>query len=259
MKNFLSYRNYALTCDIDDMERYCGTDWRGNAKTKEKFCYRNVRKAFQELAGDILTNCGYDKMVDRAKEIINTLIDVYNNQIKEVLTPKIEFLEKQIDLLPNPGETVKLKKYENVVRKVYLRDGCFHVNDEPIDDTDVLEHYVTESNENQYFFDGKSIINRYIKDGIIHNEHMFQKENFDYFEVIGYSGNILFINYNETNDLYVYNATDDILKKIDSKIFRKYLYGDYFIYVTWSNFNDRFSQNTIKCCKIDGSEKKKHL
>lgn len=89
---------YDCYWDTDDMEVECGSDWRGNTKYKDKYCYQNLRGAFQELANDILTSCGYasEKIERQAKDAVEWLIKIYNDELKKVIDDKVSQAEKCI-------------------------------------------------------------------------------------------------------------------------------------------------------------------
>ena len=248
--------NYVNSCDYDEIERIEGTDWRGNLKTRDKYCYRNVHKAFQELAGDLLNACYYadTELENRAVEIASALIDEYNKLLKNVLNEKIKYLDKKISLLPSDNKKAELEKYDNIIRRVGHNSDGFLLNGELID-RNMTEIFVAESKNAQYFFDGTVLKKKYISGGIIHNDTIFIDRNFEYRGVCGYNGVIMFID-NRCDRLYVYNCITDNLKEIDSKVYRIYYKNDYLIYTTISNIEDRYSQNTIKCCRIDGNDKR---
>ena len=86
---------YDCYWDVDDMEVYEGSDWRGRDKYKDKYCYRNVYKACMELAKDLLNACGWahDDLERSATQNAGWLVEVYNKELNKVITEKI----KQID------------------------------------------------------------------------------------------------------------------------------------------------------------------
>ena len=79
----------------DDMEVYDGTDWRGRNKYKDKYCYRDIYKAFIELAKDLLNACGWshDDLERSATGFANCLVAVYNKELDKVITEKIKQIE----------------------------------------------------------------------------------------------------------------------------------------------------------------------
>lgn len=250
--------DYVCYCDYDEVEKNVGTDWRGNSKTRDRYCYKNVYKAFQELAQNLLDSCGYahDEIEERALEIIRILIDEYNKLLKNELASKIAYLEEKIKLIPTGKLCAQLDSYEDIIRVVGRNDDGFYVNDKNIEDDSTTEVYITGNDKCQYFFNGEVIEKKYISQNFIHREVMFDDRNFEYGQICGQKGYMLFRDYSRSYDLYVYNSNNDTLKRLDSKVARQYFRGDYLIYITQANFNDRFSTNIIKRCKIDGSEQK---
>lgn len=90
--------DYEFKWDTDYSDVSCGTDWRGNIKFKERYCYRNLREAFKELANDILTACGYahERMEDQAIQSSSWLVKKYNEMLQKVIDEKINQVEKVI-------------------------------------------------------------------------------------------------------------------------------------------------------------------
>ena len=68
----------------------------GNPKYKDRYCYQNIRAAFQELAKDLLTSCGYasDRIEKQAKDAVEWLVKLYNDELKKVIADKINQIEK---------------------------------------------------------------------------------------------------------------------------------------------------------------------
>lgn len=87
---------YSCEWDWDDMEVSVGTDWRGNYKYKDKYCYRNIRAAFKELANDLLDACYYarDDLESCATRHAEWLVEVYNRELSDVILDKINQIEK---------------------------------------------------------------------------------------------------------------------------------------------------------------------
>ena len=90
-----SASQYDCYWDWDDMEVYEGTDWRGRDKYKDKYCYRNIRKAFMELAKDLLNACGWahNDLEYCATGHAEWLVEVYNRELNKVVTEKIKQIE----------------------------------------------------------------------------------------------------------------------------------------------------------------------
>lgn len=86
---------YDCYWDWDDMEVYEGTDWRGRDKYKDKYCYRDIYKAFRELAQDLLNACGWahDDLESCATRHAEWLVEVYNRELDKVIKEKIQQIE----------------------------------------------------------------------------------------------------------------------------------------------------------------------
>lgn len=88
--------DYSFKWDTDYREMPAGTDWRGNTKYKDKYCYKNVRYAFEELSKDILNACGYahDRMESQAVQSSSWLVQEYNKALLKVIAEKINQIKK---------------------------------------------------------------------------------------------------------------------------------------------------------------------
>lgn len=86
---------YDCYWDWNDTEMYDGTDWRGRIKLKDKYCYRNINSAFNELAKDLLNSCGWahDDLERSATRHAQWLVEVYNRELNKVITEKIKQIE----------------------------------------------------------------------------------------------------------------------------------------------------------------------
>ena len=91
-----SSSSYDFKWDTDYTEVYNGTDWRGNPKYTDKYCYKNVRNAFKELAKDILFCCGLadSDIEERAIDKISYLVDLYNKELKELINKKLQQIKQ---------------------------------------------------------------------------------------------------------------------------------------------------------------------
>jgi hypothetical protein len=91
-----SASQYACYCDTDDMEVASGTDWHGNTKYKDKYCYRNMRAAFQELEKDLLNACDYaeDSIEECTLNHIKWLVEVYNKDLRDLIDKKVKQIEQ---------------------------------------------------------------------------------------------------------------------------------------------------------------------
>lgn len=97
VKGEFDYSSSRYDCywDTDDREVACGTDWRGNTKYKDRYCYKNLRSAFQELANDLLSACGWasDSIENHALDGVKWLVEQYNKELKSVIANKIKQIE----------------------------------------------------------------------------------------------------------------------------------------------------------------------
>lgn len=84
------FSQYDCYWDTDDTEVYAGTDWRGNDKYKDKYCYRDLYKAFDELAKDLLNACGWasNSLENAALGHAEWLVKIYNEKLEKVLSEK---------------------------------------------------------------------------------------------------------------------------------------------------------------------------
>lgn len=100
VKNEFDYPadDYIAYIDTDSMERCVGTSWRGDLKTKEMYCYGNLREAFTELGKDILNACYYadESIMHQAVESTQYLVNDYNERLKKFLAEKIKLAEQAI-------------------------------------------------------------------------------------------------------------------------------------------------------------------
>lgn len=98
--SYSSLSDYESYWDTDDREEASGTGFGGRIKYKDKYCYMNLRGAFQELAKDILNACYYKDgfIVERAIDTVKWLVDQYNKKLKEVLEPRIQYIERKISM-----------------------------------------------------------------------------------------------------------------------------------------------------------------
>ena len=88
--------SYDFKWNTDYMEVYEGTDWRGNSKYKDKYCYKDIRNAFEELAKDILFCCGLadSDIEERALDKVSCLVELYNKKLKELIDKKLQQIEQ---------------------------------------------------------------------------------------------------------------------------------------------------------------------
>lgn len=92
--------DYSHLWDTDYMEVMDGKNWRGEYKFKDKYCYKDMNKACNELAKDILTQCGYakDNIEKHALSGISWLVKQYNEKLEKLIENKIEIVQKEISL-----------------------------------------------------------------------------------------------------------------------------------------------------------------
>ena len=95
---------YSCYWDTDYTERPDGTNWRGNTKWKDKYCYKDLDKAFKQLAEDIMwaINFKRERLEERAVEVTRWVIDEYIEVLQKELSNKIDWLERKIHQLPKP-------------------------------------------------------------------------------------------------------------------------------------------------------------
>lgn len=99
--SYSSLSDYESYWDTDDREVSAGTGFGGRIKYKDKYCYMNLREAFQELSKDILNACHYksDFIVERAIETVKWLVDSYNKELTRALESDIKYIERKISSL----------------------------------------------------------------------------------------------------------------------------------------------------------------
>ena len=91
-----SIDNYDCYIDVDDREVCVGTNWRGDNKYKDKYCYENLSSCYKEMANDILDACSYadDDLEEALVCRVNLIFQEYNYKMKEIINGKIEEIEK---------------------------------------------------------------------------------------------------------------------------------------------------------------------
>lgn len=240
--------------DTDYTERPDGTNLRGNTKWKEKYCYKNMSKAFQELAKDLLNAIDFkdDVIEDRALEIIKVLVDEYNKLLVDIISEKIIYLEDKIQFLPSDSamDSIQLKEYDNIVRAILNSDKeGIKVNGQVSIEREI---FVTATKNAQFFFDGDVLKMKYISNNTLHNVVVLKDKNFNYLSIWGWNGNIVFA----TTDyvLWLYNCNDNSLTQLERQACRFDVHNEYLFYL--SNLKDRFSACQLCCCKLDGTDKR---
>lgn len=91
-----SASQYSFCWRTDDMEMYAGMDRKGNPKYQDKYCYKDMDKAFKELAKDIKNACGWasSDLEYSAVTCTSCLVDFYNKLLADVIKQKIRLVEQ---------------------------------------------------------------------------------------------------------------------------------------------------------------------
>lgn len=264
---YSSLSSYESYWDTDDMEVSAGTGFGGRTKYKDKYCYRNLRSAFQELAKDILSACYYkdDYIVERASDTVKWLIDQYNKKLENLISIRIAYIEKKIGSMRDTGsKEAELQTFSKMMRCVEQnKDGKICVNGNP---TDATEMFVvdTEDGKEQFFYDGKVIKKRRVVNGLVKNDIILQDKQPKYFRIIGYNGQIL---YDADNCLWRYNCQSGTCEKLVENILYLRIYKNILFYTIQDNLKritsgagrpgeERMnSSGSIWCRSFDGKEK----
>lgn len=253
--------SYECYWDIDDMEVFVGMDFRGRTKYKDKYCYKNLNAAFQELAKDLLSACYYkdDYIVGRASDLAKDLVSEYNKKLENTLAGRVAYIEKKIhDIYDTAEKEIPLmKKYPKRVRRITYRDKekKLYVDGCVIEDNEAFIAE-TEDGSKQFFYDGNIIKKRYISDGIIRSEEILKDEQPQYALIIGYGCLITFVS---EWDLISYDCNSEKYKEIENELCKISVYKKWIFYSTLDNVVrrfDRYAAGSICCYKVDGSEKK---
>ena len=66
------------------------------------YCYYNVSKACEELGKDIVNACYWasDTIEEQAYGAVKTLVEVYNKQLKKLISQKVAEAEKVVNAMP---------------------------------------------------------------------------------------------------------------------------------------------------------------
>jgi hypothetical protein len=250
--------DYACYIDSDDREVPAGRDRKGYTKYKDKYCYCHMNQAFKNLADDILDACYYadDDIQERAFEIITTLVKEYNKELESFIDNKVHIAENVINKMSaGAGGRTLLQRYDDVLRHIRISKDKLSVNGEMIDET---EAFITQSRRSeQFFFDGKDIYKFYIQGGIKHKEKMFPREQYKYYNVVGYQGKIIFeAKYGELDGIMLYDANDSKINVIEKdEVMGLCVVGKKLCYHTmpgWIRQNTKY----IYSRDLDGSNKR---
>jgi ferredoxin len=91
-----SLDSYADDLDYESMETYT-TGAFGKQKTVEKYCYTGVRKAYEDIAGDIRSALSWgfdDNVIKPSYDSVEYITGQYEKKLKEELKEKAEQLKK---------------------------------------------------------------------------------------------------------------------------------------------------------------------
>lgn len=92
IRNEFDYTSNDYSCywDTDSKETY------SDGKSMQKYCYKNINKAYEKFAEDILNSCYYARyrMEDTAVQVTEWLVKQYNKEIKKVIKSKIKQIRK---------------------------------------------------------------------------------------------------------------------------------------------------------------------
>ena len=98
VKNEFGYSASQYSCywTWSETEISVGTDWRGNLKYKDMYCYKNIDKAFNELAKDLMKafEWAQDDIEDTAVRLTRCLVKKYNEMLSEVIKQKVQMIDK---------------------------------------------------------------------------------------------------------------------------------------------------------------------
>lgn len=91
-----SLDSYMEDLNYDDMETYT-TGAFGKQKTVEKYCFQDVRSAYEDIASDIRSALGWsfdDKVIKPAYNAVEYITNKYQDKLKEELKEKAEQLKR---------------------------------------------------------------------------------------------------------------------------------------------------------------------
>lgn len=95
--SYSSLDSYSMYIDTDDMEAYDGTDWRGNSKYKDKYCFLNVYKAVIEFVKDLKRAMKYVQIDETAMYFLDMSLKLYFEAVDSEIKKKIEMFNKAAD------------------------------------------------------------------------------------------------------------------------------------------------------------------
>lgn len=247
---------YSCKWTTDYIERPAGKDIFGNYKTKEKYCYKNVTVAYEELAKDLL-NCfewAKDELEKRAVEVSSWLVEIYNKMLREEINKRVKILD---DILSNmtedcdSNEGVSLEVYESIERRVSYNTEkqCIIVNGQEVKES---ECFIAGDNELQIFFDGNSLYKRYVdkKHNMVMNEILFPENRYDKSFLVG-KGNIVLL-WDNNNAIYTYHIKEGEKYSIAKEAYNTVcIAGEKICYSKW-DYHDRFGAKKLYVCDFKG-------
>lgn len=229
--------NYDCKWDTDDMEVSAGTDFRGNTKYKDKYCYKNVREAYIELAKDLKASMGYaaERIEERTCELLRGLIEVYNAELQKTLDEKVKMIDAKIGNIN--VEKVEQKEEIDVPEKYSFYSSGIYLNGEKIENPETLKIFLTQANSFKYYYEEGDIY----KDNCKSNgkkEIILKDKQFSYETLIAYNGVIVMVIKVEDgrNNLLVYDCNEDKIEIIDSYIFNIDYYNNILYYSTLEGY-----------------------
>lgn len=265
-KDYSEISSYEMYWDTDYMERSSGSDFRGRTKYRDKYCYRNIREAFQELAKDLLDACYYkdDYIMDRAIDLVKGFIVEYNEKLEQSLKERIDYIEKKLDSIQEDADlsTTAMEAYPKMMRKiVHYKDKPICVNGIETNDKEIFIIDACDGKE-QFFYDGKVIKKRFISKGIMKNEVILKDMQPQYDRIIGYDEQMLF---DHDNCLWRYDCKKDACEKFVNNIFGIRIYKNILFYTICDNISQigksgdpdvrMNSSGSIWCSSFDGKVK----
>ena len=248
---------YSCMWSTDYIEQPAGKNIFGNYKTKEKYCYKNVSAAYEELAKDLITSFGWakDDLEEHAVEVTSWLVEAYNKALREEINKRIKALDAAIanikdkSTLENP---VHLKSYKSMERRVSYNSEkqCIRVNGQDLKEK---ECFVAGNNEIQIFFDGDSLYKRYIdkKYNMVMNEILFPENRYDESLLIG-KKNILLLwdNKNTISTYFIKEGKKYTIAREAHNIVC--IVGDKVCYSKW-DYDNRFASKSLYICDLNGN------
>lgn len=265
-KDYSEISSYEMYWDTDYMERPAGTDFKGRTKYKDKYCYRNMWEAFQELAKDLLDACYYkdDYIMDRAIDLVKGFIVEYNEKLEQSLKGRIDYIEKKLDSIQEDADlsTIAMEVYPKMMRKiVHYKDKPICVNGIETNDKEIFIIDACDGKE-QFFYDGKVVKKRFISKGIVKNEVILKDMQPQYDRIIGYDEQILF---EHDNCLWRYDCKKDACERFADNIFGIRIYKNILFYTVCDNISQigksgdpgvrMNSSGSIWCSSFDGKVK----